>query len=108
MSQHEIIKEATEFQKLTAYVAEFLQSGLFQFVLGQVAYFQTGKFNMSDSFQDWSCSSACSLPSYCRLPRCTKIRFPETFSGSGKVSVLVIINIYSLFKNIKEQSEREN
>ena len=45
MSQHEIIKEATEFQKLTAYVAEFLQSGLFQFVLGQVAcqiVFKTG------------------------------------------------------------------
>ena len=103
MSQHETIKEATEFQKLKAYVADFLQSGLFQFVLGQVASFQTGKFNMSDSFQDWSCSSACSLPSYCRLPRCTKIRFPETFSGSGKVSVLVIFNIYSLiFKNIKE------
>ena len=33
---------------------------LFQFASGEVASFQTGKFNMSDGFQDWNCSSACS------------------------------------------------
>ncbi|CAH3030203.1 unnamed protein product [Porites evermanni] len=56
------------------------------FVNGEVASFQTGKFNMSDSFQDWSCSSACSPPQHCHLPRCTKVPFPETFTGSGKAS----------------------
>ena len=59
---------------------------LFQFVNGEVASFQTGKFNMSDSFQDWSCSSACSPPQHCHLPRCTKVPFPETFTGLGKAS----------------------
>ena len=55
--------------------------------------FQTGKFNTSDSFQDWSCSSACSPPQYCLLPRCTKIPFSETFSGSEKVSCILMTGI---------------
>ncbi|CAH3150077.1 unnamed protein product, partial [Porites evermanni] len=47
---------------------------------------------MSDSFQEWSCSSACTPPQHCYLPRCTKIPFPETFSGSGKVHVHVSLS----------------
>ena len=51
---------------------------------------------MSDSFQDWSCSSACSPPSHCHLPRCTKIPFLETFSGPGKVSFLASLKAHTL------------
>ena len=58
-------------------------------VNGEVASFQTGKINMSDGFQDWSCSSSCSPPSHCHLPRCTKVSFRETFSGSKKTSLTI-------------------
>ena len=58
-------------------------------VNGEVASFQTGKINMSDGFQDWSCSSSCSPPSHCHLPRCTKVSFRETFSGSKKASLTI-------------------
>ena len=64
--------------------------------MGKVDSFQTGKFDMSDSFQDWSCSSACSPPSHCHLPRCTKIPFLEKFSGPGKVSFLVSLKAHTL------------
>ena len=64
--------------------------------MGKVASFQTGKFNNSNSFQDWSCSSACSPPSHCHLSSCTKIPFLETFSGPGKVSFLASLKAYTL------------
>ena len=47
---------------------------------------QTGRLNISQTLQGWSCSSACSPSQHCRLPRCTNVVFPKTFSGSGTVS----------------------
>ena len=47
---------------------------------------QTGKVNMSQTSQDWICSSGCSPPLNCRLAICTNIAFPQAFSGSAKVS----------------------
>ncbi|PFX19881.1 hypothetical protein AWC38_SpisGene15693 [Stylophora pistillata] len=44
---------------------------------------QTGRLNISQNLQDWSCSSGCSPPQYCRLSRCTNIVFPDAFKGSG-------------------------
>ena len=46
---------------------------------------QIGKLNISETLQDWSCNSACSPSQHCRLPRCTNVLFPNTFSGSGTV-----------------------
>jgi len=48
---------------------------------------QTGKLNMSQTFQDWSCSNGCSPPLNCRLAICTSVAFPQAFSGSANVSV---------------------
>ncbi|XP_068725173.1 uncharacterized protein [Montipora capricornis] len=51
--------------------------------------YQTGKLNMSQTFQHWSCSRACSLPPSCRLPRCTNVQFPRPFGGSSNIRVYV-------------------
>ncbi|XP_068723996.1 uncharacterized protein [Montipora capricornis] len=51
--------------------------------------YQTGKLNMSQTFQHWSCSRACSLPPSCRLPRCTNVQFPRSFGGSSNIRVYV-------------------
>ena len=50
---------------------------------------QSGKLNISQQFQDWSCSSGCSPSQHCRLPRCTNVVFPDMFKGSGKVTMLI-------------------
>ncbi|XP_068724000.1 uncharacterized protein [Montipora capricornis] len=55
---------------------------------GGISY-QTGKMNMSQTFQHWSCSRACSLPPSCRLPRCTNVQFPRPFGGSSNIRVYV-------------------
>lgn len=65
--------------------AYFNANFFLKFVLGEGTSFQTGKLNMSESLQGWSCSSACTPPQYCHLPRCTNVAFPQTFTGSGKV-----------------------
>ena len=57
------------------------------FVYLGISLLQTGKLNMSQTFQDWSCSSGCSPPLNCRLAICTSVAFPQVFSGSAKVSV---------------------
>ena len=72
---------------LMTILTAFQRISSFQFIAGVGASFQTGKFNISQNFQDWSCSNACSPPSHCHLPRCTNIQFPEQFRGSGKVSL---------------------
>ena len=64
---------------------------------------QTGNLNMSQTFQDWSCSSGCSPPLNCRLAICTNVAFPQAFSGSEKVSILKIIQCLNavLLKTLK-------
>ena len=56
--------------------------------------FQSGKSNVSQTFQDWSCGNGCLPNLYCRLPRCQNIAFPEPFSKSGKVTILLTPCIY--------------
>ena len=46
---------------------------------------QTDKLNISQTFQQWSCNSGCTPSFHCRLPRCSSVAFPKTFSGSEKV-----------------------
>ena len=59
------------------------------FVCSGTSLLQTGKLNMSQTIQDWSCGSGCSPPLNCRLAICTNIAFPQAFSGSGKVKVFL-------------------
>ena len=49
---------------------------------------QRGKLNVTKTPQGWNCNSGCDPPDHCILPRCTNVAFPQTFSGSGTVSVL--------------------
>ena len=57
----------------------------YRFASSGISLLQTGKLNMSQTFQDWSCSSGCSPPQSCRLAICTSVAFPQAFSGSAKV-----------------------
>ncbi|KAL9962239.1 hypothetical protein ACROYT_G031321 [Oculina patagonica] len=65
---------------------------------------QTGRFNMSDTLSDWSCSSGCSPPEDCRLKMCTNVAFPYTFSGSGKVQVHVTLSHGEQFSRVHSPS----
>ncbi|KAL9963147.1 hypothetical protein ACROYT_G032322 [Oculina patagonica] len=53
---------------------------------------QRGNLNMSNTLQDWSCSSGCDPSPHCRLPRCSNVVFPFMFGGSGKVQVHVSLS----------------
>ena len=63
------------------------------FFCSGISQLQTGKLNMSQTFQDWSSSNGFSLPLNCRLPICTNVAFSEAFSGSAEVSVQVIFPV---------------
>jgi len=65
---------------------------------------QTGKLNMSQTFQDWSCGSGCSPPLNCRLAICTNVAFPQAFSGSAKVQVHVSISHGEEFSRVHSPS----
>ncbi|CAH3162089.1 unnamed protein product, partial [Pocillopora meandrina] len=65
---------------------------------------QTGKLNISQTLQGWSCSSACSPSQHCRLPRCTNVVFPKTFSGSGTVNIYVTVSHGEKFSRVHSPS----
>ncbi|XP_020609571.1 uncharacterized protein LOC110048125 [Orbicella faveolata] len=69
-----------------------------------ISLLQTGKLNMSQTFQDWSCSSGCSPPLNCRLAICTNVAFPQAFSGSGKVQVHVSMSHGEEFSRVHSPS----
>ena len=48
---------------------------------------QRGRINSTEIPQGWSCNSGFDVPDHCTLPRCTNVVFPQTFSGSGTVSI---------------------
>ena len=66
--------------------------GVCLFVCIGISLPQSGKLNISQQFQDWSCGSGCSPSQNCRLPRCTNVVFHDMFKGSAKVSLLIFGN----------------
>ena len=48
---------------------------------------QSGRINSTKTPQGWNCNSGCDVPDHCILPSCTNVIFPQTFSGSGTVSI---------------------
>ncbi|PFX13555.1 Aggrecan core protein [Stylophora pistillata] len=65
---------------------------------------QTGRLNISQNLQDWSCSSGCSPPQYCPLSRCTNIVFPDAFKGSGTINVHVTVSHGEKFSRVHSPS----
>lgn len=61
--------------------------------------YQVGKLNISQTFHEWSCNSACSPPQGCRLPRCSKVQFPQIFSRQENVCCFVLFMkcLFALF-----------
>ncbi|XP_022806681.1 uncharacterized protein LOC111343760 isoform X1 [Stylophora pistillata] len=67
-------------------------------------YLQNGKLNISQTFEQWSCNSGCTPSYHCRLPRCTSVAFPKTFSGSEKVQVHVSLSHGEEFSRVHSPS----
>ncbi|XP_078367482.1 uncharacterized protein LOC144651423 [Oculina patagonica] len=78
--------------------------GCLTFTVNGISLQQSGKLNMSRTFQDWTCSSGCSPPINCRLPICTNVAFPHVFSGSGKVQVHVSLSHGEVFSRVHSPS----